>query len=404
MATENWDAPIILTTAVQFFESLFANRSSRCRKLHNIAESVLIFDEAQMLPVPYLRPCVWSIAQLVAHYGCSAVLCTATQPSLAKWFGQYLGSDAIPELCPDVAGMHAFFRRVQYRYAGKLSDEALAARLQEEEQVLCVVNTRKHAQALYEMLTGEGCFHLSTSMCAQHRRAVLGIIRARLQQGLPCRVVSTSLIEAGVDVDFPVVWRALAGLDAMIQAGGRCNREGLRPLAVSTVNLFETDVKPPRMMEQNIAAAQKVMRTLEDIASPEAIHAYFQQLYHVLKGEEALDQKGILAQMEGGTMPFETVAHQFQLIETGDYTVYVPYGEQGAELVEALAETGPTRALLRKLGVYAVGVYPQQFDDLYRSGALERIGENIGILRDRSLYGEHVGLASSVTGGQGYII
>lgn len=262
LATENWDAPIILARAVQFFESLYANRPTRCRKLHNIVNSVIIFDEAQMLPVPYLKP-----SQLVRNYGCSALLCTATQPALNPLFEEQL-SQKPQEICTQVSELHTFFQRVLFRTVGKSSDEELAERLRNEMQVLCIVNSRKQAQSVFAMLECENTYHLSTTMYPLHRRYVLDEIRDRLKKGLPCRVVSTSLVEAGVDVDFPVVYRALAGLDSMIQAGGRCNREGKRARAESVVSIFETDQKPPRMLEQNISSAERVMRTFEDISYP----------------------------------------------------------------------------------------------------------------------------------------
>ena len=180
LATENWDAPVIVTTNVQFFESLFAAKTSRCRKVHNIANSVLIFDEAQMLPEPYLRPCIRSMGELVANYRCTAVLCTATQPSLETYFSRIGEGLKVREIC---------------RFMDVDSLESLAAQLKEHEQVLCVTNSKKDARDLYQLMTGDGCYHLSTFMYPAHRRRVLAIIRQRLQDGLPCRVISTSLIQ-----------------------------------------------------------------------------------------------------------------------------------------------------------------------------------------------------------------
>ncbi|MFT9056848.1 MAG: CRISPR-associated helicase Cas3', partial [Ethanoligenens sp.] len=228
LATENWDMPVIVTTTVQFFESLFANRSSKCRKLHHLADSVIIFDEAQMLPLPYLKPCVRAIAELVYNYGCTSVLCSATQPALGEQFPKEL---LTRELCSGTGKLYSFFRRTELIQVGPLSDAELAKRLNMEKQVLCIVNTRAQAQALFLLLQKEGSFHLSTLMYPKHRSQVLDEIRQRLRNGKPCRVVATSLIEAGVDVDFPVVYRAQAGLDSQIQAAGRCNREGKRSIS-----------------------------------------------------------------------------------------------------------------------------------------------------------------------------
>lgn len=403
LATENWDAPIILTTAVQFFESLFSNRSSRCRKLHNIADSVLVFDEAQMLPVPYLKPCVWAMAQLVQNYGCSAVLCTATQPSLDRLFQSILPSYPVRELCTQVMETHLFFRRVVFQYEGVLSDAALAAQLNGHSRVLCIVNNRKQAQALFTQLAPDARFHLSTAMTPAHRRSVLAEIRKRLQNKQPCRVIATSLVEAGVDVDFPSVYRAIAGIDSMIQAAGRCNREGKEPRENSIVHLFDTPQKAPEMLAQNIAAARHVMRKYEDIASPKAIKTYFELLYYTLKGEAALDQKQILAEMNSNRFAFESVAHQFKLIESAEYTLYIPRDE-GAALIAQLRKNGPSRALLRALGQVSVGVYPWHFKELYATGAVEQISENTAVLLDGSLYDADIGLIFGSKEGQGFVV
>ena len=403
LATENWDAPIILTTAVQFFESLFANRSSPCRKLHNIAGSVLIFDEAQMIPVPYLNPCLWGISQLIQHYGCSAVLCTATQPALNPRFQEYLPLHAVRELSPDVRGMDAFFRRVRYVREGKLSSEALAMHLNAANQVLCIVNTRKHAQDLFAMLPPEGSFHLSTAMYPAHRRAVLAEIRRQLDAELPCRVVSTSLVEAGVDVDFPTVWRALAGLDSIIQAAGRCNREGRRSAAESIVHVFEHETSAPQMLRQNISATEWVMRNHEDICSPAAIEAYFHFLYYRLKDATELDKHGILAKANDIEFPFATIAQNFHLIDTDDLTVYIPRDE-GRALIEELQEKGPSRRLLRKLGQYGVGVYAAHWNNLLARGAIRLLSENTAVLLDEKLYDLKTGLSLQTLEGQGMFL
>ncbi|MFD2837537.1 CRISPR-associated endonuclease Cas3'' [Azotobacter vinelandii] len=241
LAMENWDAPIIVTTAVQFFESLYADRPSRCRKLHNIAGSVIILDEAQTLPLRLLRPCVTAIDELALNYRCSPVLCTATQPALqAPEFRG--GLQGVRELAPQPEQLFQRLVRVQVRQVGILSDAALQRQMAEREQVLCIVNNRRHARALYESIAGsDGARHLTTLMCARHRSQVLAEVRQRLHDGQPCRLVATSLIEAGVDVDFPTVLRAEAGLDSIAQAAGRCNREGLRALEASEVLVFQAE-------------------------------------------------------------------------------------------------------------------------------------------------------------------
>ena len=236
LAAENWDKPVVVTTNVQFFESLFGNKSSKCRKLHNIANSVVIFDEVQMLPTDYLKPCVAMIEELVNSFEASVVLCTATQPALQPFF-----QSGIPayELCPRLEEQFRFFKRTTFQNLDKISEEALIEKLSEEYQALCIVNTKKKAQVLYQALKGQGVFHLSTSMYPKHRKRVLEEVRRCLNAGERCLVLSTSLVEAGVDLDFHSVYRQLAGVDSVIQAAGRCNREGKRSLEDSNVYVFQ---------------------------------------------------------------------------------------------------------------------------------------------------------------------
>lgn len=401
LATENWDAPIILTTAVQFFESLFSNRPARCRKLHNIAGSVLIFDEAQTLPVNNLLPCVWSITELVKNYGCTAVLCTATQPSLCRLIERFLSKGA-QELCPDTKKNYAFFRRVSYRFDGLLSDDELVRRLTEEPVVLCVVNSRAQAQKLFSMLPSNGAYHLSTTMTPMHRRAVLRTIKNRLEEHKVCRVISTSLIEAGVDVDFPCVYRSLAGLDSIIQAAGRCNREGKQRPEESFVHIFDTETKPPQALEQNIAATRHVLNDFpDDPSAPEAVQAYFNFLFYTLKDDAALDAKSIFPMIRE-QMAFETVAKNFHLIDSETITVYIPQGE-GAQLIDQLQKYGPSRELMRKLGQYAVSVYPYTYQRLQEAGAVEHISENAAVLISMLNYDEKTGLKLSPEGGEAWV-
>ncbi len=401
-ATETWDMPVVVTTAVQFFESLFSNRPSQCRKLHRLAKSVIIFDEAQMLPLPYLRPCVWAMAQLVEHCGASAVLCTATQPALGPLFREFAPELPMEELCPMAAADWDAFRRVTFRRAGKLAWEELAGQLQGQSQVLCVVNRRKTAQTVFHKLTGEGNFHLSTLMCPAHRKAVLTEIRRRLDEGLPCRVVSTSLIEAGVDVDFPAVYREEAGLDSVLQAAGRCNREGRRPPEESIVTMFQGEDRPPQLFATAIGAGHTVLDRFEDIASREAVHAYFSALLD-LKGREAQDARHILSLMENELFPFRTVAERFRLIDSPTVTVYVPRGE-GAELLARLRAGEHSRSLYRRLGQYGVSVYERHFQALDRAGALDRLEDGSPVLNDLRLYDEATGLSLEAEGGQGLFL
>lgn len=401
-SVETWDVPVIVTTAVQFFESLYACRPSKCRKLHNLAQSVLIFDEAQMLPLPYLRPCVWAIAQLVRHYGASAVLCTATQPALDPIFQEFAPEIPIREICPMAEAHWESFRRVSFQQAGTLSWMDLAARLQQQEQVLCVVNTRRAAREVFRQLSGSGNFHLSTLMYPAHRKRILDEIRRRLRDGLPCRVVSTSLIEAGVDVDFPAVYRELSGLDSILQAAGRCNREGKRPPEDSIVTIFQGEDPPPRLFETSIGAGKIVLDHCQDVSSRAAIHTYFSTLLD-LKGAEAQDAHHILPLMESEFFPFRTVAERFHLIESPTTTVYLPL-EEGAGLVELLRSGQYSRTLYRRLGQYGVSVYPQHLAALEQAGALEHLEDGSVVLRDIGLYTQTTGLTLEPSGGNALFI
>ncbi len=401
-ATENWDMPVVVTTAVQFFESLYACRSSQCRKLHNIANSVVIFDEAQMLPIPYLRPCVHAISQLVAKYHVSAVLCTATQPALAPIFQEFLPRHPITELCPATVYQLESFRRVTFRQEGKYTWNNLAKQLNEKLQVLCIVNSRKSAQALFQQLDSDGRFHLSTLMCPAHRRKQLQEIRQRLTAGLPCRVVSTSLIEAGVDVDFPAVYRETAGLDSVLQAAGRCNREGKHPAEKSIVTIFQGENATPPLFATAIGAGNTVMHHHTDIASAEAIHEYFHQLLD-LKGPEAQDVQRILPLIETEFFPFRTIAERFHLIDSPTRTVYLPLWK-GEALVEDLRSGIRSQSLFRQLGQYSVSIYEGHFAALEEAGDLERLEDGTAILWNTALYSEETGLSLDADIGKGLFV
>ena len=404
LSTENWDAPVIITTAVQFFESLYSNRSSRCRKLHNIADSVVIFDEAQTLPVNYLRPCVAAIAQLVQYYGVTAVLCTATQPALQPLFAELAPNLSMREICPELSTMYHFFRRTTLHMAGELTEEGLAGQLNTIPQALCVVNRRATAQHLYAMLESEGRYCLTTLLCPADRKRLLKEIRARLNNGLPCRVVSTSLIEAGVDVDFPAAWREEAGLDSVLQTAGRCNREGRYSAKNCIVTVFRLQgQRVPAMIQPNVDAARRVMDVFPDPAQPDAIEAYF-SFYRAVKGNAALDKNQIMDMFckgyQGRIFPFSSAAEKFHLIEADTVTIYLPVGD-GISLLERLRAGQADRALYRRLGQYAVNVYPEHLQKLLDAGAAEPIDDNSYILTDPTIYDRSTGLSLDVVPGKG---
>lgn len=401
LAAENWDKPVVVTTNVQFFESLFANKSSKCRKLHSIVNSVIIFDEAQMLPNDYLRPCVAAMEELVEHYKCSVVLCTATQPALKSFFSK---NRVITELCPRVKEQFRFFKRAIIRNLGKMSQEQLLEKLENEEQALCILNTKREAQQIYEQLQGEGVYHLSTLMYPLHRVRRLKEIRQRLCAKERCIVIATSLVEAGVDLDFHTVFRQMAGVDSVIQAAGRCNREGKRSLSESVTYVFQLEeARKVPGQEQQIDTARMILREFEDISALEAIKAYFERLYD-FRGE-ALDKKQIMEQIEKGGLVFAKIAKQFKLIEQDTKTIFVPKEEEAKKILEELRIKGATRQLMREAGRYSVNVYENIFQRIHGAGMLQSISEDLGedfyVLRDCGDYSEETGLKIDVELGSG---
>lgn len=403
LAAENWDCPVVVTTNVQFFESLFSNRSSKCRKLHNIANSVIIFDEAQMLPVPYLKPCIQAISELVYNYKSTAVICTATQPDLQQLFPEEI---KIREICPDVRGQYEFFKRVTIEQGGEYTEDRLVQTLESEDQVLCILNNRKGVQKIYEGLKGPGTYHLSTLMYPEHRKRVLAEIRERLKRGEPCRVISTSLVEAGVDFDFPTVYRELAGIDSVIQAAGRCNREGRRNREECKTVVFTLERgeerKVPLELKLPMKIAEQIGEKYEDISSLEAIAEYFKRLYR-FKGE-ALDQKGIVEAFERGgrnhLFPFASVAEKFHLIENETKTILIDREPEAMNLIRRLRLGEHSRKLVREVGRYGVSIFSQDFEHLMGAGMLEELRMNLYLLRNREQYREDMGLTLNVSRGE----
>ena len=404
LASENWDAPIVVTTAVQFFESLFADRSSRCRKLHNIAGSVIILDEAQMLPLNLLLPIMQAIKELAQNYHCSVVMCTATQPAVQAENGFYRGFENVREIAPKPTALFDKLRRTTVQHIGTQTDADLLAKFGEHPQMLVIVNNRRHARSLYDQAKHlDGTFHLTTLMCAKHRSQKLDEIRGRLKNGEPCRVIATSLIEAGVDVDFPLVMRAEAGLDSVAQAAGRCNREGKRPSENSFVWIFAPEEQwkaPPELAAQATVMRLTADSFSDDLLSTQAVAAYFAELYQ-LKGSE-LDNKKIL-KMHNDTgqsldFPFQTIADKFRMIESHMQPLIIPFDNEAENLISSLHHADHIGGLLRKLQPYTVQIPEKALAALYKAGRIEPINEkNLGkqfyTLIGLDLYNEVAGLS-----------
>ena len=398
IASENWDKPVVVTTNVQFFESLFGNKSSRCRKLHNIANSVIIFDEAQMLPTDYLKPCIAMMEELVGNFRSSIVLCTATQPALTSFFRRKM---PVTELCPRVEEQFRFFERVTFKNVGMVSEGELIEKLEQEEQALCIVNTKKRAQRIYQKMKGEGVFHLSTTMYPKHRRRILEKIRQLVKNGERCILISTSLVEAGVDLDFRAVYRQLAGVDSMIQAAGRCNREGKRDPKESFAYIFQFEEKENVPGQQlQIDVSKMLLSEGEDISSLRGIEKYFEALYH-FRGE-SLDKKKILEEFKGKRYNFSKAAREFKLIEENTLTVFVSKEKEAEEILQQIRRQGYTKSGMRKAGQYCVQLYESDVEKLQGAGMLRRISEDIEDffeLVDKEQYTEEMGLNLGIESG-----
>lgn len=413
LASENWDSPVTVTTAVQFFESFFAARPSRCRKLHNVARSVIVLDEAQLLPLPHLRPCLALLDALARDYGCTILLSTATQPALDKDRPLAFGLTGIRPIMPEdgAPALHKAMERVTVEHAGLLDDEALAGRMEDATQALCVLDTRGHAADLYRALQdrkAEGLYHLSAAMCAEHRSTVLAAVRADLAEGRPCRVVSTQLIEAGVDVDFPLVLRAMAGLDSIIQSAGRCNREG-RPGVSGHVVVFDTERRnglSDLNRRRDITRELMDGRSWDEALHPDVMSAYFRRLYGADKRKRTVnsgdpyDLAGAWNRFATTTrcdaLPFRAVAADFHLIDNDQAAVIVPYTEEAQDWADALRASERPGTLARKLQRFTVTIPRGQLARLMSAGIVKAIGEHgqFLLLTDLSYYDEALGLVT----------
>ncbi len=395
LVTENWDAPLIVTTNVQFFESLYSCRSSRCRKIHNIAKSVVILDEAQMLPVPLLRPCMEVLRELSSAYRATIVLCTATQPALSTNEHFKDGLDGVQEIIPDPAKLYNLFKRIHVELLPELSDDVLATRLNEHGQVLCIVNTRKHARMVFESIRDqEDCYHLSALMCPAHRTKKFKAIRRALARGLPCRVVSTQLIEAGVDIDFPVVYRCAAGIDSIAQAAGRCNREGKLPEGGKVYVFLPEAGLPSGHFRRTAETAEAVMRHHDDLLSLEAVEEYFRNLYWM--NGEMLDEHHILDDLnEGkrkGDFPFRVVDKKFRIIKDSMEPIIIPWNKDAETIIQGLRYADYPASFARKAQRFTVQVPPRVLSILEHAGSVERLNDHYCVLINMDLYCDDLGL------------
>lgn len=416
--TENWDAPIILTTNVQFFESLFASKPAKCRKVHSIANSVIVMDEVQALPEGFLSPILSAISTLSGAFHCSILCCSATQPvydedlSSPDEGGVYFTPlDTRGDLVPREARYFAPFDRVDYHLEPQtVTSQELAERLAAEHSVLCVVNSRKDAGQVYRALrdlpkvNADEVIHLSRSMCSAHLRRSIETIKERMREGKVTKVISTQLIEAGVDLDFPCVWRAHSGLGSIIQAGGRCNREGKMEQRGQVFVFSLTDGSRPfgniaRGCNATKMLLHKLSNKITDPTDPEVIAKYY-RLY--FKDIPDFDTEGIEKDLteDPEDINFESAAERFKLIDDeGTFPVIVPYMDEGKALVKKIRNHELlTRRDYHRMQEYSVSLRQGDYSTLLSHGNIEQIpwGEDfISVLVDDKCYDSVAGVVIS---------
>ena len=413
LACENWDAPLIVTTSVQFYESLFANRTSNCRKLHNLSNAIIIIDEAQTIPVDYLEPCLRALKELVLNYGATVVLCTATQPAVHLRPDFRIGIDHVREIIDDPPALYRRLKRVEVNHLGTVSDTELVKMLRAHEQALFIVNTVRHAQTLSRLLGEDPShFHLTAAKCPAHRSVELKAIRERLDQGKPCRVISTQLVEAGVDVDFPVVYRSMAGIDSIAQAAGRCNRHG-RMSSLGKVYVFQSEHgSSERFFADTTKCAGEIFAVYDnDPMSLEAINHYFKLYYW--DQDSRWDTKHICDsfKLDDRDLPFlfdfSRVAGDFKLIQQmGRRPVVVPWGEEGRLLCEKLKVIPSlNREVCRYLQRYTVQAQKRIWLGHLDRGIKSLFGGSLGVLTCPEIYySQNYGLSFEEPSGEGFIV
>lgn len=399
LASENWDAPVIVTTSVQFFESLFSSKPSRCRKLHNIVNSVVILDEAQLLPVNYMKPILKTMKLLVKRYNVSIVISTATQPTLKEHRiagTDFPGFGNITEIMGDeVSKLYDKLARVKVHMPEDMGSpkpwNELADELTQYQQVLCIVSDRKSCRELHGLMP-EGTFHLSALMCGAHRSRKIKEIKEKLEKGEPVRVISTQLVEAGVDIDFPVVYRAMAGLDSIAQAAGRCNREG-RNGEPGKVVVFKSPRRTPAgILRKAENTLQNILPEIgQNLLEPASFERFFTELYWKANN---LDSQNILELLSNYLdISFKTASSRFKLIDDSiQKTILVRYDDQSENLIENLRVSDRSKTLMRKLQRYTVNIYNKEFDNLVEKGLLEEVKEGIYAISSNLSYSDEIGL------------
>ncbi len=409
LAAENWDAPIVVTTNVQLFESLFANKTSRCRKLHNLVNSIIILDEAQMLPPEFLNPILTILKGLVGHYDVSVMFSTATQPALTGKVGgkgqfafEGIGSESVREVVQNVDELAFNLKRVAIDLPKSTNEtvdwSTIADELQQHKQVLCIVNTRNQCRELHELMP-EDTLHLSRLMCTSHIMDVIDEIKLRLKENKPVRVISTQLIEAGVDIDFPVVYRAIAGLDSITQCAGRCNREGKlnKENRLGLMKVFVPSKGTPNgLMRKGADTFKEMLVNRSDsensLLEPKAFQEYFRLFYSKIDNfDKANIGDSLWKDAQSMKFQFATAARDFRLIDDKNaQTILVEYKE-GSDLIQLLKRKGPEPWLMRKLQRYTVSVNERDFAEIRKAGLIVEL-HGCWIQEYSKLYNPYSGL------------
>ena len=399
-AIENWDAPFVITTAVQFFESVYSNKRGKLRKIHNMSDSILIFDEAHLMPGGYLQPCLQAIAYITRYLHSEAVLLTATMPDYETLMKEYALPDSkIINLIQDTS-VFSLFQKCRYSYLGKIEADQLIYKSRQYPSSLIVVNRKASARKLYEICGGKK-YHLSTYMTSYDRKRVLDEIRKELIQlekvypnyeNVPdnrkITIISTSLIEAGVDLDIYTVFRERSGLDSILQAGGRCNREGKRGQA--DVYVFDLeDESGRRTVDERSNLTKGLLKKYSDISAAECIKEYYFRLFFMKKDEI---QKNTMHQMcaDIQSIPFKKYSEKFELIDSRTVSLVVPRDEQSENMVETLKYRKAGNG--RQLQNYTCSLYQKELDDLILQHAADDYGTGIFCLTNKDYYDENIGV------------
>ena len=386
-ASENWNIPIVVTTNEQFFESLFSEKTGKCRKIHNIANSVIIFDEAQMLPLKYLELFCALIECLSRNknYGITSIFCTATQPSLSRFFKM----QQIPELVSKEYSDDPIFRRCRVEVIGKIDEAEKLCNLVTESysQALIIVNLKKEANEVFEYLPSESRFYLTTNITPFLRKQTLKKIKARLEEGKPCYVVSTSLIEAGVDIDFPVVYREVNGLDSIIQAGGRCNREGKRPVVDSILYIFDFNkMRNYGDFSRKKAAFIEVVNNNKDVFSSSAIESYYQYYY-----KDSQTGAGMSDFTSISYLAFHEIGEKIKIIDQDDIGIFIRENDDAEIIYNEIMRNGASLSLIRKASEYTIRCPKYIFDMMLKEDLVEVVEDSFFVLKDDTKYDRETG-------------